>query len=134
MQWSVQKYQVAERLAYSGKTKREIAKELALPVAVINRWCENSEFMAAVNDMVNDIIKGMKTVRIKYLHKVLQARIEEAEVIGYADSSNKDTVEIVAELRKETGEDQSKDSNYARLLEKLVLATPTQIINLGDQK
>jgi predicted transcriptional regulator len=134
LQWSVEKYKAAELMAFSGKTKKAIAKELGLPPAVVSRWTENAEFMEAVNRMVADTIKDMKNERIRFLKKILAARMEQAEQEGYADASRKDTVEIIAELRKEAGEDPSRDSNYARFLEKLVLSAPTpQIINLGGE-
>ncbi len=133
MKWSIEKYKVAELLAFSGKTRKVIAKELALPLSVITKWCENTEFMDAVHEMLGDKIKHMKNSRLLVLNKILQARIEQAEIEGYADASRKDTVEIIAEMRKESTGDPSTDSNYARLLEKLVMnQIPTQIINVGS--
>lgn len=130
LKWSIEKYKVAELLAFSGKTRRAIAKELSLPVSVVESWCKNSEFMDAVNEMIMDSVKHMKKERLRVLNKILQARIEQAEQEGYADASRKDTVEIMEAIRKETGEDKSQDSNYTRLLERLVANPPvTQIIN-----
>ena len=131
LMWSIEKYKVAELLAFSGKTKKAIAKELMLPVAIINKWCSNSEFMDSVHEMVGNQIKHMKNNRLMVLNKILQAKIELAEIEGYADATRKDIVEVAAELRKETEGDTSKDSNYARLLEKLIFNQPTQVINVG---
>lgn len=135
MLWSVEKFKVAELMAFSGKTKKKIAQELGLPLGVLNKWAENPQFMEEVYRMSQDAFKLNKQSRQLYLAKVLAARIEQAEIEGYADSSRKDTVEIVAELRKEENPESSSQTNYTNLLENLLkhsVASVHKVVEIGE--
>lgn len=136
--WSIEKYKVAEELALSGKTKKTIAKDLKIPLAVINRWLESKEFSEYVNSIVMEYAKASKAERLKLLMKTLKAREEQAELDGYDTFSKKDSLDIVAEIRKETGEDKgSGQSNYTSLLENLLKHSITNqqpIIQVGSNK
>lgn len=134
--WSIEKYKVAEMMACSGKTKKQIAKELNLPLGVVNKWCENSQFMEEVYRISQDYLKTMKQDNQMFLSQIIAARRAQAETAGYADASKKDTVEIIAEMRKERGEDSSQQTNYTGLLENLLkhsIASPHRIVEIGDK-
>lgn len=136
LRWSVEKYKAAQLLALSGKNKKQTARELKIPVSIIDAWLQNPEFDAYMQSLVEDYGKTMKNNNIMLLNKILQARIEQAEIDGYADLSRKDTLDIITEIRKETGEDKAAESNYVGLLEKLVnhsLKQQQQIINVGGE-
>lgn len=136
--WSVEKYQIAQLYAMTGKSKKQISKELGLPLTFINKCFENNEFQKYMNDITLEAAKDLKTEKIRDLRKALDARREIAEEMGYENYSRKDTLDIMEALRKEVGEEKTEDSNYAKLLEKLVANTaPVQIINMpagGESK
>lgn len=138
VQWSIEKYKVAQELALSGKTKTKIAKDLKIPLAVINKWLENKEFTEYINDIVTEGAKALKSKRLQLLMKTLQAREERAELDGYDTFSSKDGLDIISEIRKETGEDKgSGQSNYTNLLESLLkhsIAHQQTVIQVGDNK
>lgn len=138
VQWSIEKYTVAQELALSGKTKTKIAKDLKIPLAVINKWLENEEFRDYVNDVVMEGAKTLKSKRLQLLMKTLQAREERAELDGYDTFSNKDSLDIISEIRKETGEDKgSGQSNYTNLLESLLKHSITHqqpVIQVGGKE
>lgn len=129
VQWSVEKFKVAQMIALSGKTKTEIARITGVPLATINVWTKNSEFQEYIQKLVLESAELMKAKRLQLLLKMLEARIEEAEDpegSGYGGLSRKDTLEIMAELRKETDEkDTAVQSNYEQLLGKLVELSAT---------
>lgn len=133
VKWSIEKYKVAEMLALSGRNKKETARELGIPLAIINKWLQSSEFTEYMQSLVEDYARAIKNNRLMYLNKILQARIEQAEVEGYADLSRKDTVDIISEIRKETGDEKSSDNNYMRLLEKLVTHSSANVITLEEK-
>lgn len=121
VQWSLEKFNVAHDLATTGKTKTKIAKDRKIPLAVINKWLESGEFRDYVDSIVQEAAKVSKNSRLKLLMKTLAAREEQAELEGYAEFSRKDSLDIIAEIRKETGEDKgSQQSNYTTLLESLL--------------
>lgn len=121
VKWSIEKYNVAHALALSGKTKTAIAKQFKISLPMINRWLESGEFRDYVDSIVTDAAKLNKNHRLKLLLKSLAAREAQAEEEGYADFTRKDSLEIIAEIRKETGEDKSlNQSNYTNLLESLL--------------
>ena len=126
IRWSIEKYKVAQMIALEGKTKKEIAKELGIPLNAINTWMKNPEFQEYINDTVLESAKAMKGKRLQLLMKIYDARVEEAEKNGYSGATSKDTLDLMTEIRKETGEEMSKDSSYTHLLEKLVLNTAKQ--------
>jgi hypothetical protein len=138
VQWSIEKIKVAQLLALTGKTKTAVAKEMKLPLTVINKWLENGEFNEYIRNLVTEGASILKAKRLQLLTKILDARIEEAEREGYSCVTKKDTVDIVSELRKETGEDKHIDNSYTSLLEKLVLSSTQhnnvqpKIINVED--
>jgi len=136
VQWSIEKFKVAEELALSGKTKTRISKDLKIPIAVINKWLENAEFNEYVNSIVLEFAKTSKASRLKLLMKTLKAREDQAELDGYDTFSRKDGLEIIAEIRKETGEDKGVgQSNYTNLLESLLkhsIANQQPVIQVGE--
>lgn len=135
--WSVEKYQVAQLYAITGKSKKQISKELGLPLTFINKCFESNEFQKYMQELTLEAAKTLKAEKIMDLRKALAARRELAEDMGYENFSKKDTLDIMEALRKEIGEEKTEDSNYAKLLEKLVANTaPVQIINMpsGDNK
>lgn len=136
VQWSIEKYKVAQELALSGKTKTKIAKDMKIPLAVINKWLENKEFNDYVQDIVTEGAKALKSKRLQILMKTLQAREERAELDGYDTFSSKDGLDIISEIRKETGDDKgSGQSNYTNLLESLLkhsIAHQQTVIQVGD--
>ena len=138
VQWSIEKYKVAQELALSGKKKTTIAKELKIPLAVINKWLENQEFNEYVQEIVLEGAKTLKSKRLQLLMKTLQAREERAELDGYDTFSSKDGLDIISEIRKETGEDKgSGQSNYTNLLESLLKHSITHqqpVIQVGGKE
>ncbi len=136
VKWSIQKFKVAQLIALSGKTKKAIAKEVGVPLPMINKWMENGEFSEYVNNLVMEGATLLKAKKLQILTKALDARIEEAEVEGYGSITRKDTLDIITEIRKETGEEKSADSGYMGLLEKLVLQSSTnnqsRMVTIGD--
>lgn len=136
--WSVEKYQIAQLYAMTGKSKKSISKELGLPLSFINKCFESNEFQKYTQEITLEAAKELKAEKIMDLRKALAARRELAEELGYENYTRKDTLDIIEALRKEVGEEKAEDSNYAKLLEKLVSNTaPVQIINLpagGDSK
>lgn len=118
--WSIEKFTVAQDLAISGKTKTAIAKEYGIPLTAINTWLKHPDFQAYVNQVCMDGATLLKQKKLQLLTKTLAAREDEAEKNGYATFSNKDSLDVIAEIRKETGDERSADSSYTTLLEKLV--------------
>lgn len=137
-QWSIEKYQIAQLYAMTGKSKKQISKELGLPLTFINKCFESNEFQKYMQDITLEAAKELKAEKIMDLRKALAARRELAEDMGYENFSKKDTLDIMEALRKEVGEDKVEESNYSKLLEKLVANTaPVQIINMpagGESK
>jgi len=120
VRWSIEKFRVAQEIALSGKTKTAIAKELGIPLTAINTWLKNNEFQEYINQTVLDGASLLKAKKLQLLTKTLAAREAEAELNGYASFSNKDSLDIISEIRKETGDERTADSSYTSLLEKLV--------------
>ena len=137
VQWSIEKYNVAQELALSGKTKSKIAKDMKIPLAVINKWLENPEFNEYIREIVMEGAKILKADRLQVLMKTFAARKERAELDGYDTFSSKDGLDIVAEIRKETGDDKgSGQSNYTNLLESLLkhsIAHQQPVIQVGGK-
>lgn len=120
VRWSMEKYRVAQEIALSGKTKTAIAKEQGIPLTAINIWLKSPEFQEYINQTVMDGATALKAKKLQLLMKTLSAREAEAEEDGYSTFSRKDSLDVIAEIRKETGEERSTDSSYTSLLEKLV--------------
>jgi hypothetical protein len=130
--WSIQKYEVAQMVAMKGLSRKEISKVTGVPLATITRWLSNGEFTEYINKIIVESATLAKAKRLQFLTKVLDARMEEAELNGdFAGASKKDTLDVISELRKETeGEDKQEESNYMKLFEKLIDKTQTiQVIN-----
>lgn len=138
VRWSIEKYNVAHELALSGKSKRQVAKELKIPLTAINKWLESGEFRDYIDSIVVEAAKANKNRRLQLLMKTLAAREAQAEEEGYADFSRKDSLEIIAEIRKETGEDKgANQSNYTNLLESLLkhsMDNQPKVIQIGEDK
>lgn len=135
VRWSYEKHAVAVMVALEGKTKTAIAKELGIPLSAINTWLKHPEFQAYIDQIVTEGALKLKNKKLQLLMKTLAAREEEAEKDGYSSFSRKDSLDIIAEIRKETGEEHSADSSYTSLLEQLVLKSvtpPTKIITVED--
>lgn len=133
--WSIEKYKIAQMYALSGKSKREIAKELNLPLSFIDKCFKLEEFQRYMQDLTLEAAKTLKAEKLMYLRKTLAARAAIAEEEGFDTFSRKDTLDIMESMRKETGDDSVSDSNYSKLLEKLVANTvPVQVINLPANK
>lgn len=122
VQWSVEKFKVAQMIALSGKPKTEIAKITGVPLSTINLWLKHGEFQEYINRLVLESAELMKAKRLQVLIKIMEARLEEAELEGnYASLSRKDTVDIIREIREETEEKEATQrSNYEMLLDRLV--------------
>lgn len=138
VRWSIEKYKVAQALALSGKKKTNIAKDMKIPLAVINKWLESEEFCDYVNEIVMEGAKKLKTRRLQDLMKTLQAKEDRAELDGWDTFSTKDGLDVLSEIRKETGEDKGNgQSNYTNLLENLLkhsIAHQQTVIQVGDSK
>jgi len=135
IRWSIEKYKVAQMIALEGKTKTAIAKELSIPLSAINTWLAHPEFQAYINQTVLAGAEALKAKKLQLLMKTLAAREAQAELEGYDQFSRKDSLDIISEIRKETGEERSADSSYLNLLEKLVLNStkqPTKIVAVED--
>ena len=120
--WSIEKHKVAQMLALEGKNKTAISKETGVPVPTINKWLQHGEFRDYINDITMEAAGTMKAMLISLDLKMINARIEAAEVSGdYARLSGKDTLDIIDNLRKLTGADESKeDSAYANVMKKML--------------
>jgi protoheme ferro-lyase len=129
--WSVEKYKVAQMLALHGKSKVDISIETKVPISTINSWCQHPDFKEYIKTTIEQAASTMKQDNISLLTKIIAARVAEAELSGdYSSLSKKDTLEIIKELNVITEDDTKKEeSNYTKLLEKLVVAsvTPKQI-------
>jgi hypothetical protein len=120
VRWSMEKYRVAQEIALSGKTKTAIAKEQGIPLTAINIWLKSPEFQEYINQTVMDGATALKAKKLQLLMKTLSAREAEAEEDGYSNFSRKDSLDVIAEIRKETEGERTADSSYTSLLEKLV--------------
>lgn len=135
--WSVEKFRVAQMIAIDGKTKTAIAKELGIPLSAINTWLKHPDYKAYIEQTVLDAAKAIKNKKLQLLIKTLAAREAEAELEGYSTFSRKDSLDIMTEIRKETGEERAADTSYTQLLEKMVLNSakgiqPLKVINAED--
>lgn len=125
--WSPEKYRAAHLLALSGKNRKETAKEMGIPVGIIVKWDQSPEFQDYKRSLVEEYVQCLKNDNIATMLKIIAARKEQAEMEGYADLSKKDTVDIMAEIRKATGDEKTSDNSYMRLLEKLVTHSMTSV-------
>lgn len=123
--WSIEKHKVAQLIATSGMSKQAIARETGVPLPAINKWLQNQEFSDYVNQVVLEAAAVMKAKRLQLMTKILDARIAKAEESDSYDKLSKlDTLDILAAIRKETGEDESDtESKYLHILDKIVSAS-----------
>ncbi len=120
-QWDLVQHQIAVDLACGGKTKKEIAKEYSIAVTTINAWMKTPEYKNLVNEIIESEVQAYKNKRLQLLMKTLAAREEIAEINGYANFSDKDSLDVIKELRIESGDDSaSANSNYAKLFGSLL--------------
>lgn len=134
MVWSVQKYEVAQMLALHGKSKSEVSMLTHVPISTINVWCKHPDFIEYTKSLIEQAAATMKNDNISLLKKIVAARVEQAEISGdYSKLSNKDTLDIIKELNVITEDDTKKEeSNYTKLLERLVLGAMPKNKTLGD--
>lgn len=123
--WSIEKYEAAQLLALSRMTEGDVAKELKIPLRVLRKWKLHPEFSEYMCKLALDGESALKAKRLMIMQKILDARIAQAEERGdYAGLSNKDTLAIITELRKETeGEDSKEKSNWMQTLDVLLSKT-----------
>jgi anion-transporting ArsA/GET3 family ATPase len=123
--WSIEKYEVAQQLALSRKTITQISEDTMVPLSAINRWRAHPDFRAYMDKLVLDTAETLKARRLQLLSKVLDARVERAEELGdYASLTSKDTLDVLEAIRKETVDDQPKESSkYLKTLEALLVKT-----------
>jgi len=126
VRWSIEKHKTAEMLAISGKTKTAIAKELGIPLTAINSWLAHPDFKNYVDSIVTASAKEFHTELMSLKMKIVNARKAEAEINGYATLSNKDTLDVMAEIRKDSTTSDTASTSYTNLLEKLVVASVTK--------
>lgn len=135
MEWSLEKYEAAHLIGLSSLTVQQVSDELKIPVRVIQYWKSHPDFKSYVDSIVLEAAKSSKAKRIMLLNKILDARLETAERIGdYSTLSNKDTLDIVSELRKETQEnDDDNQSNWIKTLDALLEKSKTpKLIGSGE--
>ena len=133
--WSIEKYEVAQLLALSRMTVTQVSEATMVPVHVIQKWKLHTDFSDYMNKLVLEGATVMKAKRLMILNKVLDARLERAESMGdYATLSTKDTLDILAEIRKETEDEDSKEkSTWMQTLDVLLTKTAekqAQVIEL----
>lgn len=123
--WSIEKYEVAQLLALSRMTVSMVSEATMVPIHIIQKWKQHTDFTDYMNKLVLEGATVMKAKRLMILNKVLDARLERAELMGdYATLSTKDTLDILAEIRKETEDEDSKEkSTWMQTLDVLLTKT-----------
>lgn len=130
--WSIEKHTVAQLIALSGMAKTAISRETGVPLGTINKWLQHEEFTDYINHIVLQSATSLKAKRLMILNKVLDARIEEAERLGdYSKLSKLDTLDVLAAIRKENGDEEKKEeSKYIQILEKMAALSATKVIDV----
>ena len=125
IQWSVQKYEVAQMMALQGKSKAQISRDTKVPLGTINYWASHPDFVDYLKSLIDSAAASMKNQNISLLSKIIAARVAEAELSGnYASLSKMDTAVLLRDLTELTEADNKREeSNYAKLLEKLVIGS-----------
>lgn len=124
LKWSIEKYEVAQLLATSRMTMTEVSAATGVPLHAIQRWKTHPEFQDYINRFILDTEETMRAKRLQVLSKILDARLALAEEHGYAALSQKDTLDILDALRKETEATENKpESNYLKTIETLFKKT-----------
>lgn len=124
--WSIEKHTVAQMLALEGKSKARISRETGVPVGTITKWQQHGEFRDYINQLVLEQVAVLKARKLQDLLKTLAAREAAAEAADdWAGFSKADSLDILAAIRKETGEEERReDSRYSQVLEKLLEKIP----------
>lgn len=125
LMWSIEKYEVAQLLALSRMTVVDVSKETNVPLHVIQKWRQHPEFSDYMNKLVLEGATVLKAKRLMILQKILDARLARAEAMGdFSTLSTKDTLDILAEIRKETeAEDNKEKSTWMQTLDILLERT-----------
>ena len=123
--WSIEKYEVAQLLALSRMTHAQIAEHTLVPISAITRWKQHPDFRKYMEDVVLESAETLKARSLMLLSKVLDARVEAAEQGGsYTNLTSKDTIDILAEMRKQTeGDKDEEKSKYVQIVEALLKKT-----------
>jgi hypothetical protein len=123
--WSIEKYEVAQLIALSRLTIKEVAVATKVPESVIYKWKRHPDFQEYMNTITLEQADNFKAKRLQILSKVLDARLEQAERAGsYALLSTKDTLDILSEMRKETETSSEGDqSNFMKTITSLIEKT-----------
>lgn len=134
MKLSYEKCIIAQSLAFSGKSKRQISEETKIPVATIDRWLKNPEFIAYKNSLVMEAVERLKAENLSLLSKVVAARVAKIEDEGgdYSNLSNKDTASLIELMNGLTKDDKpEEETNYHRKLEELLKASQAKVIEIN---
>jgi restriction endonuclease len=125
LQWSVEKYEVAQLLALSRMTLLQVSEETGVPAHAIRRWKAHPDFQEYMDNITLETANTLKAKRLQVLRKILDARLELVEESGnYAALSSKDTLDILDAIRKETEAQESQpESNYLKTIEDLFKRT-----------
>lgn len=135
LRWSIEKYEVAQLLALSRLTLEKISEKTLVPVRVIRSWRKHPEFQAYMDRLVLESAEAMKARRLMLLSKIIDARVEKAEESGdYSFLSNKDTLDVMEALRKETDDQPKEQSRYMKTLETLLEKTQRREIEIQPAK
>lgn len=125
LQWSVEKYEVAQLLALSRMNVAAVSAETGVPIHAIRRWKSHPEFQEYMDQLVLESASTLKALRLQVMRKILDARLAFAEDSGnYAALSSKDTLDLLDAMRKETeAQEAQPESNYMKTLEDLLKRT-----------
>ena len=125
LQWSVEKYEVAQLLVMSRMSVAQVSEETGVPIHAIRRWKSHPDFVEYMDRVILETESTMKALRLRVLRKILDARLELAEEAGnYASLSSKDTLDLLDALRKETEASEAQpESNYLKTIEDLFKRT-----------
>lgn len=127
--------EVAELLATKGMTVQRVSEVTGVPISAIKKWKKNPEFTQHMQNFVLDIAEGLRAWRLMMCMKTLDARVEKIEEIGdWSLFSQKDSMDIMAEMRKDTEKQEEKEqTQYMKVMEALIIKSATKnIVNIAD--
>jgi DNA-binding transcriptional regulator YiaG len=129
MEWSVEKYEVAQLRATKGMTIDRVSEVTGVPVSAIIRWEKHPAFIKYKNDLILDMADTMRAYRLSLCLKMIDARVNKVEEIGdYSLLSTKDTLDILDSMRKDTEKtDDKEQTQYMKTLEALISKSPSTI-------
>lgn len=129
IEWSVEKYEVAQLRATKGMTVARVSEITGIPISAIKRWETHPDFIKYKNDIIIGMAETMKAYRIMCLMKTIDARVEKIEELGdWSLFSTKDSADLLESLRKETEKDDEKEqSQYLKTIEALINKSPNTI-------